>query len=66
MDVQYSLLLLFFFVYDMEIVLLVPIFLNLYSFSYLSLFIVFLGLAFLLFSYWFEWGRWALSWGLHL
>jgi NADH:ubiquinone oxidoreductase subunit 3 (subunit A) len=66
LDVQYALLVLFFFIYDMEIILLVPLLLNLYSFSYFGVVSLLAGLFFLLLSYWFEWGRWALSWGLHL
>lgn len=64
-DIQYSVLTLIFLVYDMEVILLVPIFVNFLVlppiFSWLSLgIIIILGV-----SYWYEWDRYAFQWGFN-
>ncbi len=64
-DIQYSALLLIFLIFDMEIVILVPLCLNALHTS-LSLYILlFVALLILGLSYWYEWDRYTLQWSFN-
>jgi NADH-quinone oxidoreductase subunit A len=62
-DIQFSGLMIIFLVYDMEIIFLAPILVNLGSLTYVTVYVVGLVLAILGISYWYEWDSYILSWG---
>jgi NADH-quinone oxidoreductase subunit A len=62
LDIHFSIIGIIFLIYEMEIILFVPILLNFYSMSF-SLYIIMLFSLFLLgISYFYEWERYGLSW----
>jgi NADH:ubiquinone oxidoreductase subunit 3 (subunit A) len=61
-DIQFSITGLIFLVYEMEIVLFVPILLNSHALSFYLIIILFLSFFILGLSYWYEWERYALNW----
>ena len=62
LDIHFSIVGIIFLIYEMEVILFVPIFLNFYGISF-SLYLVILFSLFLLgISYWYEWDRYGLSW----
>lgn len=62
LDIQFSIVGIIFLIYEMEIVLFVPIILNMYSISFYFLLIILLSLFILGISYWYEWDRYGLNW----
>jgi NADH:ubiquinone oxidoreductase subunit 3 (subunit A) len=59
-DIQFSVIGLIFLVYEMEIILFVPLFLNYSSFSFLIIIFLIFSLFIILFSYVYEWERYSL------
>ena len=64
-DLQFSILGLIFLLYDMEIIIVMPILLNILSLPVLSQVLLLLVLFILGLSYWYEWERFALHWGFN-
>lgn len=64
LDIQFSIIGIIFLIYDMEIVLLTPILLNIIQLPAYNIGALLLVLAILGLSYWFEWEKHTLSWSL--
>lgn len=64
-DIQFSILGLIFLLYDMEVVILVPLIVNSQSLFFSSYLILLLIIFILGLSYWYEWERFALQWGFN-
>ena len=64
LDIQFSILGIIFLVYDMEIVLLTPLLVNLLQLPNIVIVLVLLILTILTISYWFEWEHHTLHWSL--
>jgi NADH:ubiquinone oxidoreductase subunit 3 (subunit A) len=64
-DLQFSILGLIFLLYDMEIVVIVPVVLNILSFPLIAQLSLLVALIILGLSYWYEWERFALHWGFN-
>ena len=62
LDIHFSIVGIIFLIYEMEIVLFVPIFLNMYNIPFSLLLITIIGLIILGVSYWYEWDRYGLNW----
>ena len=62
LDIHFSIVGIIFLIYEMEIILFVPIFLNMYNMSIYLLLVTILSLLILGISYWYEWDRYGLNW----
>ncbi len=62
LDIQFSTLGIIFLVYDMEIILLTPILVNLVQLSFISLILSIIIILLLSLSYWYEWEKYSLNW----
>lgn len=62
LDIHFSIIGIIFLIYEMEIILFVPILLNLYNLPVSLLFILISSLLIIALSYWYEWDRFGLSW----
>lgn len=62
LDIHFSVIGIIFLIYEMEVILFIPILLNYYSISLNLLFILFFSLFLLSLSYWYEWERYGLNW----
>lgn len=62
LDIHFSIIGIIFLIYEMEIILFVPIFINMYNISFNLLIIILLSLFILGLSYWYEWERYGLNW----
>ena len=60
LDIQYSLLCIFFLLYDLEIILLVPFLFNIYNFNLTCIFFLVISILLLGVSYIYEWDRYSL------
>lgn len=65
LDLQFSILCFIFLVYDIEIILLVPIIINIHSLPIISYIILWFIIFILLSSYYYEWEKYVLQWGLN-
>lgn len=65
LDLQFAVLCFIFLIYDIEVVLLVPLFINLHSLPLLSYILIWIILGVLLLSYYYEWEKYMLQWGLN-
>ena len=61
LDIQYSTLGLIFLIYEMEIILFVPLLLNYNSFSFAIIFFFFFLIFIIFFSYIYEWEKYSLA-----
>jgi len=61
-DIHFSIVGLIFLIYEMEVILFVPLFLNLFGSSFCVVVISILALFILGVSYWYEWDRYGLTW----
>lgn len=64
LDIQFSVIGIIFLIYDMEIVLLTPIFVNIHHLPIGTIFLTAGLLAILGLSYWYEWDHYTLNWSL--
>ncbi len=64
LDLQFSVIGIIFLIYDMEIVLLTPLLVNLLQLPYTAVVLVLFILIILGLSYWFEWDHHTLNWSL--
>ena len=62
LDIQFSMLGLIFLIFDMEIILLTPILVNIVQLPSSSAIIALIIIAILSISYWYEWEKYALNW----
>nr|QIB71971.1 NADH dehydrogenase subunit 3 [Gruberia lanceolata] len=62
LDLHFSIVGLIFLIYEMEIILFVPIFLNIKNITFVLFLILFFSIVILALSYWYEWERYALNW----
>jgi NADH:ubiquinone oxidoreductase subunit 3 (subunit A) len=62
LDISFSILGLIFLIYEFEIILFIPVFLNVYGLSYEYIFVVVFSFFLLVLSYWYEWDAFALYW----
>ena len=62
LDIHFSIVGIIFLIYEMEIILFVPIFLNIYNISFYFLILIIFSLFILGISYWYEWDRYGLNW----
>ena len=60
LDIQYSLIGLIFLIYEMEIIIFVPLFLNYYGYSLIYLLLILFSLFIIIFSYIYEWDKYGL------
>lgn len=65
LDLQFSVLCFIFLIYDIEIVLIVPILVNIHSLPLISYIIVWIIIFILIISYYYEWEKYVLQWGLY-
>jgi len=65
LDLQFSILGFIFLIYDMEIIILVPIIVNIFSLPLLSVINLWFILIILAISYIYEWEKFALQWGFN-
>lgn len=61
-EINFSVIGLIFLVYEIEIILFVPLFLNLFNLTYFFLFFSIFSLLVIGLSYFFEWDRYSLDW----
>lgn len=64
-DIQYSVLCLIFLIYDMEIIILVPVLVNFTHLPIISVLALFIIFFILICSYIYEWDKYALQWGFN-
>lgn len=64
LDLQFVILCFVFLIYDIEIIILVPIIINMYSLSLFSYIMLWVIILILLSSYYYEWEKFVLQWGL--
>lgn len=62
LDIHFSIVGIIFLIYEMEVILFVPIFLNFYGISFSLYIVILFSLILLGLSYWYEWERYGLSW----
>lgn len=62
LDIHFAIVGIIFLIYEMEIILFVPIFLNIYNISFYLLLLTIGSLLILGLSYWYEWERYGLNW----
>ena len=62
LDIHFSIIGIVFLIYEMEIILFVPILLNAYNISFFFSFVLLFSLFILGLSYWYEWERYGLNW----
>lgn len=60
-DIQYSIIGLIFLIYEMEVIIFVPLFLNYYGYSFIYLFIIIFSFFIIAFSYIYEWDKYGLN-----
>ena len=65
LDVQFIILCFIFLLYDIEIILVVPILINLYNLPIISYILIIFIVCILAVSYYYEWEKYVLQWGLN-
>jgi len=60
-DIQYSIVGLIFLIYEMEIIIFVPLFLNYLGYSIFFIFVIIFSLFIIMFSYVYEWEKFGLN-----
>ena len=61
LDIHFSLIGILFLIYEMELIIFVPMFLNMFGNNYFNVFLLIISLIILFFSYLYEWDRYALN-----
>ncbi len=65
LDLQFSIIGFIFLIYDIEIIILVPLIMNIFSLPYISYLLLWSVLIILTFSYYYEWDKYVLQWGFN-
>lgn len=65
LNVQFFAICFIFLLYDIEIILLVPIFINIHSLPLFTYVLIWFIMTILILSYYYEWEKYALHWGLN-